>query len=459
MSSTPLETTLASVDQTRLSRREVLQRGAVGAASVVGASLLAACASSTSQRPTASWPATPVTVNWRVIPVYSTQSTDPNRATYVKDAITLWEQQHPGSHINQIIGSSDVAQNYAKLALDLSQGQGPDASMVDVLYFGNLRQQYGNAFDPYLADNGVALKDFFPFAQKLMQGNGGKILGLQFTSDVRVLYYRKDLVPTPPAKWDDVLTIGKPLAAQGFDAYSFPGGRGEATSVTGLLPYYWAQGVELYDANNTLLLKNKAGPGYAAMLKAFQFIQTLVEQGLTPKRVTTYLNETDQNADVVAGKVAMFLGGNFQAPQLDQLTGKKFYAQWGVAPIPSFDGVSFASTSGGQMWGLFTRDPNKQKAAANFIATNYVSNAGMAAWCTIGGYLPTRTPVYDYPPFVTGTNPFTATFEQHLQKYAHFRPSSKDYQALSTQLQIAVGNIVSGSQKAQDALDAVVSQF
>jgi multiple sugar transport system substrate-binding protein len=459
MSSSSFESTPASLDLERLSRREVLRRGAIGTAGMVGASLLAACGASTSQRPSASWPATPASVNWRVIPVYSTQSTDPNRAAYVTNAIKLWEQTYPGSHINQIVGSSDVAQNYAKLALDLSQGQGPDAAMVDVLYFGNLRQQYGNPFDPYLADSGIAFSDFFPFAQKLMQGNGGKILGLQFTSDVRVLYYRKDLVPTPPASWNDVLTIGKPLAARGLDAYSFPGGRGEATSVTGLLPYYWAQGVELYDANGTLLLKNKAGPEYAAMLKAFQFIQTLAAQGLTPKRVTTYLNETDQNADVVAGNVAMFLGNNSQAPQLDQLTGKQFYSHWGVAPIPSFDGVSFASTSGGQMWGLFTKDPNKQKAAANFIATNYVNNAGMAAWCTIGGYLPTRTPVYDYPPFVTGTNPFTATFEQHLQKYAHFRPSIKDYQALSTQLQIAVGNIVSGSQNAQGALDAVVSQF
>lgn len=458
MSSTSREPPFASLGLERLSRREVLRRGAFGAAGLLGANLLAACGSSSTSPSSASWPATPTTFTWRIIPVYSSQATDPNRSAYVKDAFKVWEQQYPGSHVVEKVGSSDGNVNYAQLVESLSQGQGPDVAMVDVLFFGNLRDQFANAFDPYLADNGLAFNDFFPFAQKLMQGSSGKIMGLQFTADIRVLFYRKDLVPTPPASWDDVLTIGKPLAAQGYDAYLFPGGRGESTSVTGLLPYFWAQGVELYDASGTLLLKNTSGPEYAAMLKAFQFIQSLVQQGITPKRVTTYINETDQNADVVAGKVAMFLGGNFQAPQLDLLSGKKFFSQWGVAPIPSFNGTAFASTSGGQMWGLFTKDPNKQKAAANFIATNYVNNTGMPAWCTIGGYLPTRTPVYGLPSFVSGTNPFTPTFEQHLQRYAHFRPAVKNYQALSTQLQIAVGNIVSGSQSPQDALNAAIAQ-
>jgi multiple sugar transport system substrate-binding protein len=52
---------------------------------------------------------------------------------------------------------------------------------------------------------------------------------LQFTTDVRVLYYRKDLVPEPLASWGEVLEVGWDLKDEGLSPYLFPAGRDEAT--------------------------------------------------------------------------------------------------------------------------------------------------------------------------------------------------------------------------------------
>lgn len=448
MSSTSFETTLASLGQQRLSRRDVLRIGAIGTASIAGLNFLAACGN------TSTPPGGPVTISWQAIPAYSLQSTDPNRVVYVQNAINTWQKQNKGSTIDPVVASADETAANARLLQQLAQNRAPDVVMIDSYIFPQF-SKYAQPIDEYLADVGVSLNDFFPFCQKLMKNSAGKVVGLQFTTDVRNLFYRKDLVPTPPASWDDVMTVGKQMKQQGYDAYLFPAGRGEATSTTGLLPYYWAQGYDLYDSKGTLLLKSD--PGKTAMLKSFQFIESLVQQGLTPQRVTQYKAEADLNGEASSGKIAMFLGGNFQVPQLSQIIGsQKFFSQWGVAPIPSSDGTKHATTSGGWIWAIFTKDKTKQKAAVNFVANSFVNDQGMAGWTNVGGYLPTRTQVYDLPSFTK--NQFTATFEEYLHDYAHVRPAVDAYQDLSTSLQVAVGNIVSGSQNASDALNTVLEQ-
>ena len=453
MSSPSFEERCASLDQGRLSRRDVLRLGAAGAASAAGVSLLAACGGATT---TTTPSGGPTTISWQAIPSYSLQATDPNRALYIQNAVNAWEQRNKGSTITPVVASADETAANARLALQLGQGRAPDVVMVDSYIFPNAQfRPFAQPIDAYLPNIGVSFTDFFPFCQKAIKNSAGQVVGLWFTTDVRVLFYRKDLVPTPPASWNDVLTIGKSLAQQGYWAYTFPAGRGESTSTTGLLPYYWTQGVDLYDASGTLLLKSD--PGKTAMLKAFQFIQTLVQQGITPQSVTQYKAEADQNGDMASGKIAMCVGGNFQVPQLAQIIGsQKFYSQWGIAPIPSSDGTSHATTAGGWIWAVFTKDKTKQKAAVDFVGNAFVNDQGMAGWDNVGGYLPTRTRVYTLPSFTL--NPFTSTFQQHLHQYAHVRPAVQGYQDLSTQLQVAVGNIVSGSQTPSDALNMVLQQ-
>ena len=193
------------------------------------------------------------------------------------------------------------------------------------------------------------------------------------------------------------------------------------------------------------------------MLNCLEFIRECVGSGITPTRITTYLQETDLNADINAGEVGMFLGGNWQVGILKEVTGEEqFTSTWGVAPIPSMEGGdTHATTAGGWIWGIFAGDGAKQRAAVDFLLYTFVGDRGMAGWCNAGGYLPPRQDVFDLSEYQG--NEYTETFKEHLDKYARNRPASEAYQTISTAMQVAVASVITDDASPEQALETAVS--
>ena len=420
-----------------LSRGEFLKLGGAGLA---GATLLSGCGGGGQ----ASGPS----IKWQAIPTYSTeQNTDQARVDYLEEAISSWEEDGDFT-IKPLVSSSDITAANARLLEQASQGRAPDIAMVDSYLF----PRFYDFVKPIQDDLGdLSADDWFPFARNLMTG-GGPVKGMQFTTDIRVMFYRKDLIDNPPASWDEVLEVGRGLGGD-LDPFLFPAGRDEGTMTTTLLPFFWSQGGELTDdAGNPTFGE---GSGREAMLKALGFIQECVQSGITPKRVTEYGLETDLDGDIASGKVGMFLGGNFQVSSLQEILGEEeFTSKWEVAPIPSESGDGFASTAGGQMWGVFTENKKKQRAGVDFLKAVFVGDGGMAEWCNVGGYLPPRQSVFEVSAYKG--NQYTDTFRQHLDEYARSRPSAESYQKISTALQVAVAQVVSDEASPEQALKTAV---
>jgi multiple sugar transport system substrate-binding protein len=271
------------------------------------------------------------------------------------------------------------------------------------------------------------------------------------------MYFRRDLIPTPPSSWEELLRTGRDLLSEdgNLTPYLFPAGRDEATVTTSLFPYFWAQGGELVDGEGNPVFGE--GENREAMLDSLSFIQECVESGITPDRVTEFGQETDLNGDVASGQTAMFLGGNWQVGLLKEIIGaEEFVSQWDVAPIPSMEGGdNHSTTAGGWIWGVFTEDEAKQEAGVDFLKYAFVDDAGMAGWCNVGGYLPPRESVFDLSDYQG--NEYTDTFRDHLNRYARNRPAAESYQDISTALQVAVGQVVSGEASPEQALDTAVS--
>jgi multiple sugar transport system substrate-binding protein len=400
--------------------------------------------SSAAQNKPESAAAKPIEVQWMPITAYSLQSSDPKRVEYIKSSIETYKQSHPNVTLDS---SKTYDGNAAQLFVLASQDRAPDSAMIDSYMMPNFLP-YLQPLDDYFQKAGLKIDDFFPFSQNLMKGPDGKIYGIQFTTDVRVLYYRKDLVPNPPKTWDEVLETGKKLKDQGYDALLIPAGRAEASSITVTLPQFFAQGGELIDKEGKPVFGE--GANRDKMLSVFQFLKTAADAGVIPKRSANIKNEADQNADIATGKVAMFLGGNWQVNQLKDLLGADF-SKWGVAPIPSKDGTNHVSMTGGWAWGIFTKDKDKQQAAFDFLLQTFINDKGMANWCNIGGYLPTRKSVYDTADYKS--NELTKTFREYMDKYGKARPATSEYAKISEQLQIATSSVVSGTLSPEQALD------
>jgi multiple sugar transport system substrate-binding protein len=54
-------------------------------------------------------------------------------------------------------------------------------------------------------------------------------------------------------------------------------------------------------------------------------------------------------------------------------------------------------------------------------------------------------------------NEYTDIFRDHLNRYARNRPAAESYQDISTALQVAVGQVVSGEASPEQALETAVS--
>jgi multiple sugar transport system substrate-binding protein len=392
-------------------------------------------------------------IAWQAIPGYSLQAPDENRVQYIQNAISGWEEASRYT-IDPLITSSNVTEAMALLLEQASQGRAPDLAMVDSYIFPRF-YEYVQPVDDYLGD--ISLDDYFPFIREGMTGPDGEVKGMQFTTDVRVMYFRRDLVPTPPSSWEELLRTGRNLLSEdeNLTPYLFPAGRDEATVTTSLFPYFWAQGGELVDGEGNPVFGE--GENREAMLDSLGFIQECVESGITPDRVTEFGQETDLNGDVASGQTAMFLGGNWQVDLLKEIIGvEEFASQWDVAPIPSMEGGdTHATTAGGWIWGVFTEDEAKQEAGVDFLKYAFVEDAGMAGWCNVGGYLPPRESVFDQSDYQG--NEYTDTFRDHLNRYARNRPAAESYQDISTALQVAVGQVVSGEASPEQALETAAS--
>jgi multiple sugar transport system substrate-binding protein len=426
-----------TMQRSLMSRRDVLRLAVLGGA----ATALGGCGGSSPG------------VSWQAIPSYSLQGTDPKRVEYLRSVLAGFEAES-GMDIAPQVTSADTAAAMAKLLLQASQGRAPDVSQVDGYVFGRMAP-YAQPLTRQLATAGLDVDDWFPSLHPVMTGSGPTVRSLPFTTDVRVLYHRKDLVPAPPATWDELIGVARPLAEKG-QVVLFPGGRSEGAVATTLWPQYWAQGMELFDGAGEPTFEG--GAGYTAMRDALAVVERLVTEGVAPTRVATFGAEDNLNSDIVAGRVAMFLGGSWQASALNNaLPGKDFFDTWAVAPIPSISGDRHVTTAGGWVWAAFSENEHEVDAGIDWVTRAYVGDGGMAAWCTAGGYLPPRQSVYANPAYKQ--NPFTPTFREHLATYSRTRPAVRKYLDVSTSMRIALSSVASGTASADQALDQALARI
>jgi multiple sugar transport system substrate-binding protein len=389
-------------------------------------------------------------IGWQAIPSYSTeQNTDQARVNYLEEAISQWEKTSEFS-INPLVASSDVTAAMTGLLGQASQNRAPDISQIDGYILPRF-YDYVQPLDDFMGQ--ISLDDYFPFAREVMT-DAENVKGLQFTTDVRVLYYQKDLIKEPPASWEELFQVGQEVKDKVPAVFLYPAGRGEATVITTLFPQFWTLGGDLVDDQGNPIFGER--DNRQAMLESLGFIQETVQKGITPQRVSEFTLETDINGDAAARDTAMFLGGNWQVGLLREIMGEEeFFSTWGVAPIPSRNGDDHATTAGGWAWGVFAEDDAVQRASVDFLKAVFVGDEGMAQWCNIGGYLPPRKSVFDMPAYEGDR--YTDTFRDHLDNFARSRPASEAYLEISNTLQIAVTEVVSGQKSPEQALQTAVN--
>jgi multiple sugar transport system substrate-binding protein len=384
----------------------------------------------------------PIHITWQMQPTQSPKSSVPAVKDYFQSHMEAWAKAHPDVMLDVSFNSTDINASMTRMQEQAAGGRAPDLAMLDSFFLSRF-YQYLQPLDRFYGPDQV--NDFVTFARNGMRDADGKLKALWVNTDVRVLYYRKDLVANPPKTWDELIAQAADLSKRGLTGYLYPGGRGEGT-VMEHLPMFWAQGGELVDDTGKPVFGG--GKNRTAMLNLLQFLKRTIDSGASPARVVNYKFEADLYPEILRGNVAMFLGGNWMAKQLRDLGDKH---DWGVAPIPLMSPGDPVTAAGGWTYAVFTPDEKKQAVIIDLINYLVASPAAMATATEAIGNLPTRMSV------AAGNSAYVKDPTVHefldLLRYARARPGAAVYPSISTELQVAISDVITGQQTPETALD------
>ncbi|WP_085507128.1 extracellular solute-binding protein [Thalassobacillus devorans] len=388
-----------------------------------------------------------VDLNWASPAGYTPQSPVESDAEYISEKVSEFEEENPDVNLNVDVMANNVNEAMARLMEQAESGRAPDLAAIDGYILPNFYDHL-QPLDDLMEEYGIDPDDYLPFAKDVVTGPDGKIYGLYMNTDTRVLFYDTDVIPEPPSTWDEVIEVSTKIQEEGYNGLMLPGGRGEGTSVTTLWPLFWAQGGELTDDDGNPTFGE--GENREKMLNVLTTIQEAAEAGAIPQRVSSYGAEGDLDQEVATGKTAMFLGGNWQETVIPDLIGEEEFESWDVAPLPQIEEGTDATSAGGWTWGIFTEDEEKQRAAFDLMARLYMSDQGMGEFNNVFGGLPSRESVFDSE-YYKGTK-FSDEYREMLEE-AQTRPPSPEYSKISTEMQIAISEVISGGKTPEQALD------
>ncbi|MFB4212272.1 extracellular solute-binding protein [Shouchella sp. JSM 1781072] len=386
------------------------------------------------------------TITWITGSDSSPDAPDEEMSTYVQENIHAIEEEYDFS-MQHSIHTSNIDEAMARLQEQATRGQAPDFALIDG-YAIERFEDYLQPLDELMEEFDMDINDFLPFAREVMIGDDGHVYGLYLSTDIRYVFYDTRYVPEPPTTWEEAMEISHDLVDQGFEGLTLPLGVGEGTAVTSLWPLFWGQGGELIDEEGRPAFYNEENRDH--MLNVFTSIHEGVESGAISQRMATNGEENDGNAEISTGLVKMLYPGSWQINTFQDILGDEF-EHWDVASLPYIEGGEHTTTVGGWAFGIFTEDPEKQRAAFDYLQRTYVGETGMARFTTRDGSMPVRQSVYEsseYEPI-----PFIAEFQDILEDEGQPRPPELVYNTVSVQLQTAISQVVSGSKTPEEALE------
>ena len=373
---------------------------------------------------------------------YDLYSTDPATREGFEALFSDFIRARPDWRIETQLQTGNIGQEQARMLQQAQAGRGPDCAMVDSSQLATFRDAgVLRPMNAVFSDAEVA--DLFPYVRDAVVSETGEVLAWWWFTDLRVLYRDTSVVPDAPQTWEEMRAAGLAAVEAGREGLLFNGGRWEGTAFD-WLANFWAQGGTLVDDAGAPVFDQ--GENREKFLAAVAYVQGLVESGAAPARVTGITNYDAFNAAAAAGTASMFVGGNWQYGQLRATLPEEAFADWAVSELPGPTADRRATGTGGWAIAAMTDDADKA-ALCGEIAKEIYAGPGNA----LQGLLPTSAALYDAYDAYDG--PEFELFAAALQNGVA-RPGAAIYPEISNQIQILLGDVLSGAATPEAALDA-----
>ncbi|MFZ7088440.1 ABC transporter substrate-binding protein [Curtobacterium sp. RRHDQ10] len=361
-----------------------------------------------------------------------------DNSNVVRPLLEKWNAAHPDQKVTFKEQSDQADQQHDDLVQHFqAKDAGYDVVDVDVVWTAEFAAK--GWLTPLTGKMKVDTSKLLPATVKTATYNNTLYAAPQ-TSDGALLYYRKDLVKTPPTTWKEMMADCDIAKQAGIGCYAGQFAKYEGLTVN--------TSEAINGAGGSVLAKNGTTPTLttADAATGLQNLVTAFKDGNIPAAAITYQEEQGRQA-FESGQL-LFLRNWPYVYNLAKTDGSSTVKDtFGVAPIPGEDGVG-ASTLGGHNAAISVY--SKHKATAHDFLEFLESNETQKFFATQGSLAPVVASVYSDSE-LTSKLPYLPTLLQSI-KSAEPRPVSPYYPAVTKAIQDNAYAALKGSKSVKEAL-------
>jgi ABC-type glycerol-3-phosphate transport system substrate-binding protein len=247
-----------------------------------------------------------------------------------------------------------------------------------------------------------------------------KLWAAPFNSNTQLLWYRSDLVPTPPKTWDEMLKMAEELAKQGKPHYvEIQGNQYEGITV-------WFNTL-LASAGGSVLNADGTGPSLGPPAVTALTIMRNLATSVAADPSLSVQQENDNRLAMESGTAAFQLNYPFIYPSMKTNNPEMFKTlKWAPYPAVSADQPTHV-TIGGINLAVSSYSKHADLAFAATLCLRNRENQMIGA--VTGGVPPSIADLYD-DPALQESYPFAADIKESLATAAT-RPLTPAYQNIS----------------------------
>ncbi|HMC37573.1 MAG TPA: extracellular solute-binding protein [Actinomycetota bacterium] len=272
------------------------------------------------------------------------------------------------------------------------------------------------------------------------------LLGVTIVGNVEMFMWRKDITPSGPASYDEVLSNAKAQNKSNFAGYVI---RGKATNpvVADFLPILWSFGGDVFDENWNVVFDN------ANSLAAVKFLVDDLKAVAQADPASSDAAERDKAMATGQGYQSSTWPGEVNTAVLGP--GSTVVGKVGFEPIPAGPSGKGVGMMGNWMLGIPKASKNQQ-AAADFIKWMLQKDTQMT-YAQNGG-IPSRTSVLK-DSSLQAANPYFSVLADALQAPPNWRPRTDQWNNVETILGQELNKALAGQESADDVVKNASSQI
>lgn len=329
------------------------------------------------------------------------------RQVAFQSVLDSFEAANPNVRVEEVISS---ASSYnVDVATQIEEGT-VDVVWVNHNFYPNLQERGLFAdLEPHLAAEDQ--NDFFDWTIEALKSVNGELGGLWHNTDVRLYFYRTDLIPDPPETFSEFRPIAEDIRDNNPDIAPYYLSLGHTDGFIHAYGLFDSLGGTAVDDNGAPILLE--GENRDHWVRIFELYKGMIEDDLVPESAAVS-REAGAVPLLLAGQVASFVGNsNYGVREIEPKLPEDEAALWDATPVLGFeDGAIGRGVSGG--WVISARemedDPELQQAAIDF-ALHATSFSAQRNTTKAGGWTPTRESVFTGDTFFSEDRFMAATAE------------------------------------------------